>query len=129
MRTQELKKKILFMMFAMMIFVGANAQERKFNPEDKAKKQTEWMKTELSLNDEQSSKVEGINLSYANKRKALRENMRTQMKSLEEEKQKELSNVLSKDQMVKYDAKKKEMREKHGKGQGHHKSCGDKIKK
>jgi hypothetical protein len=129
MKTQEFKKKIVFMLFTMFIYVGANAQDKEHNPESKAKKQTEWMKTELSLTEDQSTKVEGINLSYANKKKALKENMRNQMKSLEEEKQKELAAVLSKEQMAKLDAKKVEMKAKHKNGRMNHKKCGDKNKK
>lgn len=129
MKTQEIKMKIVFMLFAMFIFVGANAQEKAHNPENRAKKQTEWMKTELSLTEEQSSKVEGINVSYADKKKAIKEDMRNQMKRLEEEKQKELGTVLSKEQMAKYDAKKLEMKAKHKNNRSNHKKCNDKIKK
>jgi hypothetical protein len=114
MKTNPIKMKIIFMLSAMCIIFGANAQHNPNHDQDPAKgakKQTEWMKTELSLSDDQAAKVESINLTYAQKRKELREQMHKQMKGLEEDKNKELTTVLTKEQISKYESKKSEMRD------------------
>ena len=80
------------------------------DPEARAKKQTEKMKTDLALNEQQTTQVESINLKYAKKRKELREEVRKQMKAIEEDKQKELEGVLTKDQLEKYSKAKEEQR-------------------
>src|SRR6185312_2789145 len=74
---------------------------RDFNPEDMAKKQTEFMKEKLSLNDEQTKKVEVINLKYAEKRKEIMQGAKGQMETLRNEKVKEFSTVLNKEQLAK----------------------------
>lgn len=129
MKTTTHKMKVIFSIACMFVIFGANAQH-KHDPEKGAKKQTEWMKTELSLSDDQVTKVENINLTYAQKRKEMRESMHKQMKSLEQDKQKELSAVLSKEQLEKLEAKKAEMkkhrRQQHmKKKQGCEKKCGE----
>ena len=109
------KAKLLSLIIFTMVFsLGLNAQDRKHHhdPEKRAKHQTEWMKTELSLTDEQAAKVGDINVKYAKKKKEMREQMRKQMKTLHEEEKKELSEVLTKEQNDKLAAKKAEMKEK-----------------
>lgn len=111
MRSTRIYLKSIGLFAALFILIDANAQY-KHDPEKAAGKQTEWMKTELSLSDEQTAKLETINLNYAKKKKELREQMRQQMKSLDQEKQKEISGVLTKEQLEKYEARKAEMKEK-----------------
>ena len=121
MKSMAINFKILFMLTGIFTIFSASAQYKQ-DPEKNAKKQSEWMKTELALSEEQVSKIEAINLSYAKKRKALKEEMHKQMKSLREDKQKELSAVLTKEQAEKYEKKKAEMkvkrREHYKKGKG-----------
>jgi hypothetical protein len=113
MKTNRIRMKIIFAcMFFMFSIAGANAQHKNHDPEARAKKKTEWMKTELSLSAEQATKVEGINLKYGQKRKALKDEMRKQMKSLRQEEQKELEGVLTKEQLATYEKKKAERKEK-----------------
>ncbi|WP_156140551.1 hypothetical protein [Sporocytophaga myxococcoides] len=116
------KLKVIFsalMMSAVMFVSQANAQAdcpkhphkgkgEGFSP----KKQTEWMKTELSLSDDQTAKVETINQKYSDKRKSMHEEHRKQMKALKDEQDKEFKSVLNKDQYTKLEAKKAEMKEK-----------------
>lgn len=111
MRSTSIYLKTIGLFAALFFLIEANAQHKP-DPEKAAGKQTEWMKTELSLSDEQTAKVETINLNYSKKKKELREQMRQQMKSLEQEKQKELSDVLTKEQLEKYETRKAEMKEK-----------------
>ena len=88
------------------------------DPAARAKKQTEWMKKELSLTDDQTSKVENINLKYAQKKKEIIEQMHKQMSALDKDKTSDLQGVLNKEQLSKYESKKAEMKEKrkdHGK--------------
>lgn len=119
MTTMKLKVIFSALIMSAVLFVSqANAQTdgpkhphkggERFSP----KKQTEWMKTELSLSDDQTAKVETINQKYSDKRKAMHEEHRKQMKALKDEQDKEFQSVLNKDQYAKLEAKKAEMKEK-----------------
>lgn len=106
----------------MMASFAADAQQpghkrhHDFDPDKMARHQTERMKTDLTLNDQQVSQVESINLKYARKKKELKEEMRKQMKSMEQDKQKELEGVLTGEQMDKY---KKTREERHAHKHSH----------
>ena len=81
-----------------------------FNPEDRAKQETQWMKTTLTLTDAQIPQIDTINLKYAKKQMELRnqvqggdrEAMRSKRQELQNQKNEELKKVLSEDQMKKY---------------------------
>lgn len=75
-------KTIKFLFAALIISSGVNAQTKEANqteavqkktPEERAKAQTEKMKTELALTDDQVSKVYEINLGIDNKNEGLRD--------------------------------------------------------
>lgn len=76
--------------------------------EDRAKKQTEKMKTELKLTAAQEPKVQAINLKYAKKMDALRKesdqgtDRMKQFENLSKEKEAELKPILTADQMKGY---------------------------
>ena len=55
-------KKGIFSVLAMLLMLSVFAQKQGPNPEQRAKKMTEHMKTNLSLTDEQTKAVEMINL-------------------------------------------------------------------
>jgi hypothetical protein len=114
MKTRRIK--IIFAtLFAIVIVVfGLKAQDKRgiHDPEARAKKQTEMMKTELALSVDQASKVENINLKYAQKMKEQREIIHQQMKSMREDKEKEMAAVLNKDQVEKYNKLKADQRSK-----------------
>jgi Spy/CpxP family protein refolding chaperone len=95
---------------------------RTMNPDTMAKRQTAYMKSELALKDEQVAKVQDINLKYAQKVKALMDQMHEQMQAVEKEKVNDLSTVLTSDQLKKYN----EMKPAHfhGKKGGDHKREG-----
>jgi Spy/CpxP family protein refolding chaperone len=115
MTTNNINFKFFTLLFMLITAaVSVQAQHHMRDPEDNAKKQTEWMKTELSLTNDQAVQVESINLKYAEKRKVLKE----QMKALHEEQKKELEAVLTKEQIQKMETKKAEMRENHKENRG-----------
>jgi len=112
---------------------------RQFNPEEFAKRQTEWMKTELKLTDKQTKQVDSINLVYAKKqqelfpprqndadgsqtqqtdeeRQAAREKRMKQMQELNEKKEAAFAKVLTKEQLETYKKKAEEMRSQFGRG-------------
>jgi hypothetical protein len=85
-------------------------------PEERATRITEWMKTNLQLNNDQATQVQNINLKYANKTQGLqtqsmsrKQKMQT-LKDNDKAKDAELKNVLTADQYSAYQAKKDEIR-------------------
>ena len=84
--------------------------------EQRASKLTQWMKTNLQLNDDQATQVQTINLKYANKTQGLqtqslsrKQKMQT-LKENDKAKDAELKTVLTHDQYNSYQAKKDEVR-------------------
>jgi hypothetical protein len=79
-------------------------------PEERAKHETDWMKTELALTENQIQTVDSINLKYAKKRDEMRKQsdasdfraIRPKMEELRNQKNEELKSVLSDKQMEKY---------------------------
>jgi hypothetical protein len=94
-------------MFALQPPSGDRPQR---TPEERAKRETEWMKTDLTLTEKQIPLVDTINLKYAKKLNELRkqmegqdrEAMRPKMQELQTQKNEELKPVLTEDQMKKY---------------------------
>ncbi|PWT96614.1 MAG: hypothetical protein C5B52_15375 [Bacteroidetes bacterium] len=117
-----MKKKILSLLLIVAAFIfveGANAQSHQMaSAADRATKYTDWMKSTLKLTDDQVSKVQDINLKYANKTDELmkaanskKEKMQA-LKSQEEGRDAELKGVLTNDQYQTYQEKKKQMKKK-----------------
>lgn len=98
---------------------------KNMTPEERAKSMTDKMATDLSLSDDQRSKVYDLTLAHAKKADDIRSNTsiseddkKSQLKSLREEEKTQLKAILTKDQL----AKLKEMREnKEGHGAKAHK--------
>jgi len=119
-----MKRSVVFlglMMASSIIFA-----QRKFDPQAAAAKQTERMKTELALNDEQYASVKSINEDFAGKQQALRDNSALsredkmkQMKALGTEKNEALKKVLTADQNTKWEALRAKQMEHHKRGRGH----------
>jgi Spy/CpxP family protein refolding chaperone len=128
MRTNRIKIifATLFSVITMAFSVSAQDKTeasdkyRSHDPEARAKKQTEMMKTQLGLTAEQASKVESINLKYAQKGKEQREAIHKQMKSLREEREKDMTAILTKEQIEKYNKLKEEYKSKRKQD---HKGC------
>ncbi|NPA37774.1 MAG: hypothetical protein GXO47_13095 [Chlorobi bacterium] len=88
------------------------------NPEDAAKQQTEWMVKELGLNKVQAEKVKQINEDFfktmttaREKHMGDREAMKAAMKNARKAKNEKLKEVLTKEQMEKYNNKVAERRQ------------------
>lgn len=85
-------------------------------PEDKAAKITDWMKTNLKLTDDQVSKVQPINLKYAQKWADTKNSTADQkakmdaMKAYDTAKDSELKGVLTPEQYTTWQTKKDEMK-------------------
>lgn len=116
-----MKKSIVFlglMMASSVIFA-----QRKFDPQAMAARQTEKMKTELTLDDKQYASVKSINDEFANKQQALRgnsalsrEDKMKQMKALGMEKNDAIKKVLTADQNTKWEAYRAQQMEHRKKG-------------
>ncbi|MDR1738574.1 MAG: DUF4890 domain-containing protein [Candidatus Symbiothrix sp.] len=98
----------LLLCASTMIFAQPG-QRGQVNPEEMAKRQTERMKTELKLSDEQVVLVDSINVAYAKKQAELfqssgddREAMREKMMALNTEKNKAIEAVLTEEQVKKF---------------------------
>jgi len=113
-------KRILvnsFLLTGLLFLVNITyAQKKTSTPAERAGKLTEWMKTNLQLNDDQVAQVQKINLNYANKTQGLqtqsmsrKEKMQT-LKENDKAKDAELKNVFTTDQYNAYQAKKEEIR-------------------
>jgi hypothetical protein len=108
----------IFLLSGLLLAVNIICAQKKTSstPEERAGKLTEWMKTNLQLNDDQVTQVQNINLKYANKTQGLqtqsmsrKEKMQT-LKENDKAKDAELKNVLTTDQYTSYQAKKDEIR-------------------
>jgi hypothetical protein len=110
-------------MFAMLIVAGSLASAVSFaqdhkggDPAERAKKISEKLKTELSLNNDQYNKVYDINLKYGTKMHDLkkaegdRDSKMTEMKTISKSKNDELKAVLTDAQWTKYTEWKKEQK-------------------
>jgi hypothetical protein len=108
---------VLCICLTLMIFCTASAQNPKnMSAENRAKKITEWMKTNLQLKDDQVSKVQDINLKYANKMDEVKNSSGSKqdktktMKTNEDARDNELKSVLSDEQFKTYQSKKAELK-------------------
>jgi hypothetical protein len=107
-----------FLSIALFFTVNIAWAQKKtsLTPEERATKITEWMKTNLQLNNDQATQVQTINLKYANKTQELqthsmsrKQKMQT-LKDNDKAKDAELKNVLTTGQYNGYQAKKDEIR-------------------
>ena len=114
-------KKIMLFSFLLVplltLVLSVSAQEKQhMNPQEKAQKLTDWMKTNLKLTDDQVAKVQPINLKYAQKMADTKNSTQDQkakmdaMKADEEAKDAELKAVLTPEQYTSWEAKKADMK-------------------
>lgn len=97
---------------ALLFTVSVFAQQKDVDPQEKAKKMTDKMKTELNLTDEQYKAVMLINEGFATEMAAHKEVIEETKKSHHNE----LSAILTPEQM-----QKAEQMRKNGKGKQHRK--------
>ena len=114
---------LLVAAMSLLIVVAAGAQNemeklKSSTPEERARLQTEMMKTKLSLTPDQTPKVAAINQKYAQRMEPIIKGQEgplmrlRQMREVGQAKEAELKGVLSPEQFQKYLAEKQEMREK-----------------
>lgn len=119
-KTIHWRKKATVVLITAGLFVwsaSANAQaaDARKAPEERAKKMTDKMKTELSLTDEQYTKVQEVNVKYATKNESILNSSKGKfekyraIKSSQGEKKKELKKILDKEQFKKYEDMLEEM--------------------
>jgi Spy/CpxP family protein refolding chaperone len=119
-------KKLLATLFALMMAFSLAAQgpakgqcKKSKTPEEKAQRQSEWMKRDLGLTEKQAAEIEKINLTYAIEAEKMRQEMKEKRKVQVDNKNAELKKVLTPEQYTKLEqirAEKKEQR-KHKKQQ------------
>jgi len=108
---------------SLLIVAAAGAQNemeklKSSTPEERARLQTEMMKTKLGLTPDQTPKVAAINQKYAQRMEPIIKGQEgplmrlRQMREVGQAKEAELKGVLSPEQFQKYLAEKQEMREK-----------------
>jgi hypothetical protein len=114
---------LLVTAMSLLIVVAAGAQNemeklKSSTPEERARLQTEMMKTKLGLTPDQTPKVAAINQKYAQRMEPIIKGQEgplmrlRQMREVGQAKEAELKGVLSPEQFQKYLAEKQEMREK-----------------
>lgn len=107
------RKQICLIVAAVtcMAFTHLTAQSKSLKnstPEQRAKMQTEWMKTKLALNSTQIQQVYDLNLEYARKNDPILQSNEgklakfKKLKALQKEKSSVLSKVLNDEQYKKY---------------------------
>lgn len=114
-------KRLLVVLVATMMAFAISAQQQgkgkgHKTPEERAKKQTECMKTDLQLTDVQAAQVEKINTKYAIESDKLKQEMKEKRKAQSTQKNAELKSVLTPEQYTKLEQirekKKAERKEK-----------------
>jgi len=119
----------------MMVSTLMFAQSRHGNQQDRQEKRLEKMKSELSLTDDQYGKIKAIASEFASSRAAIRKDTSltrgatfNKMKSLRADEEKQINEVLTKEQQAKWTelkAKREEERKKGMDGRhGEHKKKG-----
>jgi len=108
----------IFIVFASISAIGQVTTE-KMTAEERAAKQTEHMSTELSLTADQKVKIAEINEGIVVKNDAIRNNptmteelKRESIKGNNDARRAQYSNVLTPEQLVKYDEMEKAQKEK-----------------
>ena len=121
-----MKKIGIALMALLFISAGSIAQQRDFDPEEFAKRQTAQLKEELGLDEVQEKKVYELNLESIKKMSVLREKMRDgggfegmreKMMEIREDQNKKMKEILSEKQWTKYEKYQEErrsgMRDRH----------------
>jgi hypothetical protein len=114
------KKQLLLLVtaFLCIAFTSLSAQTKKLKdstPEQRAKMQTEWMKTKLALNTTQVQQIYALNLQYAQKNDPVIQSNEgklakfKKLKAFQKEKSDALSKILDEGQYKKYQELKDQM--------------------
>ena len=105
-----------FMLFSVSVFASAQMDELKNStPEQRAEMQTQWMTSNLALDDKASASASAINLKYAKETQALVSSDSPKFQKLQsfrknlKAKDAELKSVFTPEQYTLYEQKKSEM--------------------
>lgn len=124
----KLSLALVLMAFFASAALAQSADRKSMSKEEKVKMKVERMKTELSLSDEQASKIENIFLNHS--KSADKSGTKEDWKNKKEAIHSEIKAVLTADQLAKFEAmqaeRKDKMKERH-KHKGH--SNGEERKK
>ncbi len=113
--------KQIILISTFLIFLGgkmfAQDVEPKLSPEERARFQTEWMKQNLNLSEDQLTQIEPLNLKYAQKMEEVKAisgkiGKLKKAKAIMDEKDGQLKKILNKDQFNVYLEKREEIRDK-----------------
>ncbi len=121
-------KKLMIITVLAGMTMAAQAQDKaQRTPEERAKMRTERLTKELELTPEQATKVQAINVKYADKvdearkeREADRAEVRKEAKTMHDAHDAEMKAVLTADQYAKWTARKEEMKARHMERRGKH---------
>jgi len=125
-------KKNLMLVVLVLISAATFAQKGKHNrdPKERATRAADYMKKELSLNDDQYAKVKSLSEKYSERYAAIRKDTSltrgrtmSQMKSIRGEQQTELKKILTPDQVTKWNALKAKREEERKNDHGHDKKA------
>ncbi len=113
-------QQITFLFLVLLMGQSSFAQRgMNMDPAERAKKQTEAMKEQLTLSDAQASKVEAVLLATSEKMMTAREEadgdrsaMREAMKTIQEEKMDEMKKYLTAEQFTAYEKMEQEALER-----------------
>lgn len=126
-------KKLLFYILSIQLILTINSavmaqqgggRRGNMEPKEFAERQTNQMKESLELSDKQLPKIEALNLKYAEKMKAARDEagddrdaMRSSMTAMMKEKDVVLKQILTEEQWTKFEKERKErMQNRQGGG-------------
>lgn len=118
-----MKKFRVILLSVLSLFTSASLHAQveegsSLTPEERATKWTEWMKKELNISADQETKVQTINLKYAQQTESLREKDGSrksrfkEAKSIDDAKDNELKAIFTSEQFNIYQEKKREMQKK-----------------
>lgn len=117
-------KKVILASIMMLFCLGAFAQRGDVTPEDRAKRQTQRLTEQLSLNADQEKQVLALNLDRVKKMEEARaagnatSNNREAFQAAQEEYTKKLNAILTAEQQEKYKKMQEEMRQRGGRQNG-----------
>ncbi len=99
---------LLSLLIASSLFAQAPNKKPERTPEEKAKKQTEWMTKKLQLTEKQVAEVEKINKKFASEADKQRKEQMEKREKQRTQHEAELKKVLTPEQIAKYDEMKKQ---------------------
>ena len=108
-----LKSTLMLSLLISSTIAYGQQQAPQRSPEERAQRQTQWMRQNLSLTDDQNKKVYDIMLNSAKQMETARTSGdKSQMKSLKDRKDASVKGVLTGDQFQKYQQHESLMQEK-----------------